>query len=70
MIDTFSDLILRVSLAVLLSGTVLGAAGIWCAWPIGWTVATVISILCYRRGQWNANAEEPAETLLPENASL
>ena len=70
MTATFTDLVLRVVLAFVLSATALGSTGIWCAWPIGWTVATVISILCYRRGQWNANAEEPAETLLPENASL
>ena len=70
MTATFTDLVLRVVLAFVLSGTAFGSTGIWCAWPIGWTVATVISILCYRRGQWNANAEEPSETLLPENASL
>ena len=70
MTATFTDLVLRVVLAFVLSGTAFGSTGIWCAWPIGWSVATVISILCYRRGQWNANAEEPSETLLPENASL
>ena len=70
MTATFTDLVLRVVLAFVLSAAALGSTGIWCAWPIGWTVATVISILCYRRGQWNANAEEPSETLLPENASL
>lgn len=70
MAATFTDLVLRAVLAFVLSGTALGSTGIWCAWPIGWTVATVISILFYRRGQWNANAEESAEMLLPENASL
>lgn len=49
---TFTDLILRVALAFILSGTVLGSTGIWCAWPIGWTVATTLSILFYRRGAW------------------
>lgn len=52
MVSTFTDLILRVVLAVLLSGTMLGFTGIWCAWPIGWTVATCISIYFYRRGAW------------------
>lgn len=52
MIATFTDLILRVVLAFVLSATVLGATGIWCAWPIGWTVATVMSILFYRTGVW------------------
>ena len=49
MIGTFTDLILRVLLASLLSGTVLGYIGIWCAWPIGWTVATIISLLYYKK---------------------
>lgn len=44
MIATFTDLILRVALAYALSHTLLGATGIWCAWPIGWTVATILSI--------------------------
>ena len=52
MIATFTDLILRVALAWVLSGTALGATGIWCAWPIGWSVATVMSLLFYRSGCW------------------
>ena len=44
MIATFTDLILRVVLAVLLAKTELGATGIWCAWPIGWCTAAVLSI--------------------------
>ena len=51
MTATFTDLVLRVVLAFILSSTVLGSTGIWCSWPIGWTVATAISILFYRRGQ-------------------
>lgn len=49
MIGTFSDLILRVVLAVVLSKTTLGYLGIWCAWPIGWTLATVMSVSFYKR---------------------
>lgn len=48
MIATFTDLLLRVVLASVLSLTVLGATGIWCAWPIGWTVATVLSLVFYK----------------------
>lgn len=44
MIGTFTDLILRVVLAVVLAKTSLGATGIWCAWPIGWCTAAVLSI--------------------------
>lgn len=51
MVATFTDLILRVVLAKLLSD-VLGAVGIWMAWPIGWSVATVLSLLFYGHGKW------------------
>ncbi len=48
MVTTFTDLVLRVSLASILSRS-LGYLGIWCAWPIGWSVATVLSLLFYRK---------------------
>ena len=53
MIATFTDLILRVGLAIILSKTVLGSFGIWSAWPIGWTVAAILSIMFYKSGKWN-----------------
>lgn len=56
MIATFTDLILRVALAWILAGQI-GAAGIWCAWPIGWTVAMVLSVNFYMRGPWKKQAE-------------
>ena len=52
MTATFTDLILRVVLAFVLSATVLGSTGIWCAWPIGWIVATIMSVRFYRAGVW------------------
>lgn len=52
MTATFTDLLLRVLLAFVFSSTVLGATGIWCAWPIGWTIATIISVTFYRKGPW------------------
>lgn len=64
MIATFTDLILRVVLAEVLSRiTELGATGIWLAWPIGWTVAMVISILFYRTGSWRKDSEEKPVTV-------
>ena len=57
---TFTDLILRVVLAYVLSAAMGKALGIWCAWPIGWCVATAISLFCYSRGPWRA--EQPART--------
>ena len=47
LIATFTDLILRVGLAFAFSATSLGSVGIWCAWPIGWVVATGMSVGFY-----------------------
>lgn len=64
MIATFTDLILRVVLAEVLSRIQeLGATGIWLAWPIGWTVAMVVSILFYRTGSWRKDSEEEPVTV-------
>ncbi len=58
MIVTFTDLTLRVVLAEVLCRTALGATGIWMSWPIGWSIATVLSIVSYRKLSWNeANLE-------------
>lgn len=43
LIATFTDLILRVVLAKVLS-IYFGTTGIWCAWPIGWTIGTIGSL--------------------------
>ena len=48
MAATFVDLVLRVILAFLLAGR-FGSLGIWLSWPIGWIVATVLSIVFYRK---------------------
>ena len=48
MIATFSDLILRVVLSMIFSNS-FGSTGIWCSWPLGWTVATIISVCFYYR---------------------
>ena len=58
MIATFTDLILRVVLAFVFSKTALGATGIWCAWPIGWCVASVLSIRFYLHGPWKKAESE------------
>lgn len=56
MFATFTDLILRVVLAKLLSGTALGSVGIWLAWPIGWLTATVMSMMFYFNYHKRANS--------------
>ena len=52
MIATFTDLILRVVLAYILSGTALGSTGIWLAWPVGWAAGTILSVCFYRTDSW------------------
>lgn len=47
MISTFTDLILRVILAFVFS-EYWGATGIWMSWPVGWSVAMVLSVVFYR----------------------
>lgn len=49
MAATFTDLILRVLLAFVLSDLTQSALGIWCAWPVGWTIAMALSVFFYRR---------------------
>lgn len=51
MVATFADLALRVVLAYAL-GARFGAAGIWSSWPVGWTVAAVLSGTFYVTGHW------------------
>lgn len=46
---TFTDLILRVVLSFVLSGWTHSSVGIWCSWPIGWSIATVLSIFFYQK---------------------
>ena len=52
MIATFANLILRVVLAMTLS-IPFESMGIWLAWPIGWIIATIISVIFYKSGCWN-----------------
>ena len=54
MVSTFSDLILRVALAFILS-SVFGPVGIWLSWPMGWAAGTLISYAFYRSGHWKRN---------------
>ena len=53
MTGTFADLFLRVAFAFLFSkGLGFGETGIWMAWPIGWTLSTLISYNFYRQKPW------------------
>ncbi len=45
---TIPDLILRIGFALVLSPH-FGSTGIWMAWPFGWIVATMLTIIFYRK---------------------
>ena len=67
MIATFTDLILRVVLAKVLS-IPFGPLGIWCAWPIGWGISAVMSIYFYEKGPWKKVEAKEARTPVPAAA--
>lgn len=53
MTTTFTDLLLRVVLAFVFAKSLgLGATGIWMAWPIGWSLSTILSFSFYRLKPW------------------
>ncbi len=53
MAATFTDLILRVILAFVLSALMCSETGIWLSWPIGWCLGTTLSLLFYKKGYWS-----------------
>ena len=70
MVATFTDLILRVGMAIVLSATALGSTGIWLSWPIGWCIGTVLSIVFYataiRKALGQPSLKKEAEDLVEE----
>ena len=67
MAATFTDLILRVVLAKVLS-IPFGPLGIWCAWPIGWSISTVMSVYFYEKGPWKKAEAEKVRIPVPAAA--
>lgn len=57
MVSTFTDLILRVVLAIIFA-KLFGTIGIWCAWPVGWSIATVMSVCFYRSGGYSPEKDK------------
>lgn len=51
MIATFADLIVRVAISLYISGT-YHTSDIWISWPIGWTLAMILSAIFYLSGVW------------------
>lgn len=61
MVATFTDLVLRVALAEILSRTALGTTGIWLSWPIGWTIAAALSIVFYATVKWRPKEQKTGD---------
>ena len=53
MIATFTDLVLRIVFAFILSPG-MGYRGIWSAWPVGWIVGAALSIVFFTSAQRKA----------------
>ena len=51
MTSTFADLLLRVALAFILSGS-MGVAGVWWSWPVGWLLSMALALFFYFKGFW------------------
>ncbi|MBQ1388659.1 MAG: MATE family efflux transporter [Clostridia bacterium] len=58
MISTFSDLLLRVVLAYILT-PYFGSTGIWMSWPVGWTLSAALAVSFYVKGLWRRHAAAP-----------
>lgn len=61
--DDLRDLSLRVALAAVLSKTALGTTGIWLAWPIGWTIATALSLIFYGTADWKKYVKKSEKSI-------
>lgn len=55
MVTTFSDLIIRVILSIILFRAMGTALGIWLSWPIGWVLGAGLSAYFYKTGAWRKN---------------
>lgn len=53
MAATFTDLILRVVLAAILSNAMGEVRGIWLSWPGAWIAGTIMSVVFYLTGMWS-----------------
>lgn len=60
MFSTFFDLFLRVALAFVLSKEFL-SDGIWFAWPVGWILGAVASVIFYAGGKWKSGGADIAD---------
>lgn len=57
-LGTSVDLVVRV-LAALIFGNLFGYEGVFFAWPLGWAVGTIISIIMFFVGRWKKKCHYP-----------
>ena len=60
MITTFTDLILRVILAFILSKP-FGPDGIWYSWPVGWVISNILSVAFVLQGFYSKKNKTKVE---------
>ena len=63
MVTTFTDLLLRVVLAFIFSHFA-AQTGIWLAWPFSWAIATLMSVVFYKKNVWVSKInQQPMELM-------
>lgn len=60
-IATFTDLIIRVVFSKIVSGY-WGTMGIWSAWPVGWCIATLLSLLFFMTSPFGKRKKDNSDT--------
>jgi Na+-driven multidrug efflux pump len=69
MITTFSDLFLRVILAYIMT-PIIGYTGICLAYPIGWALGTILSVIFYHSNVWIPKYLRAADGAKKEHTGL
>ncbi len=64
-LGTSVDLVVRV-LAALILGNIFGYQGVYFAWPLGWAVGAIISIVMFFLGRWKRKCGYPIKEALQE----
>ncbi len=59
-LGTSVDLVVRV-LAALLLGNMFGYQGVYFAWPLGWAVGAIISVIMFFYGRWKRKCNFPVK---------
>lgn len=57
-LGTSVDLVIRV-LAALILGNIFGYQGVYFAWPVGWGIGAIISVIMFFTGRWKKKCHYP-----------